>query len=200
MISPPGVEAWHPWSPRELADRLAGVTAPWCITGGWALDLWHGRETRPHEDLELAVPRSQWFAIRGAFDACELFTAGDGELVHLPRGAQPPPHRHQTWVLDPIAREWRTDIFLEPGDISTWVYRRDEALVLPRSEAVAHTTDGIPYLRPELVLLFKAKAARPKDELDFAAALPSLGTDIRRKLLVWLERFHPGHNWIARLS
>jgi hypothetical protein len=199
MIAPPGVEAWRPWSPRELADRLDGVKAPWCVAGGWALDLWLGRETRTHEDIEIATPRSQFAAIRTVFDDYELFTAGAGELVYLPRGQEPPPHRHQTWVLDPVVREWRTDIFLEPGDATTWIYRRDESLALPRGQAIAHTVDGIPYLRPELVLLFKAKAVRPRDECDFAAALPSLAPAERSKLRSWLERLRPGNAWIPRL-
>lgn len=199
MIDPPGVEAWRPWSPRELADHLAGVHATWCVAGGWALDLWHGRETRRHEDLELAVPRSQFGALRAALAAFELFTAGDGALVPLPHDQEPPTGRHQTWVLDPLAREWRTDIFLEPGDATTWIYRRDESFALPRSGAIAHSADGIPYLRPELVLLFKAKAPRAKDELDFATALPLLDTSARHRLRESLERFHSGHAWIARL-
>jgi hypothetical protein len=104
-----------------------------------------------------------------------------------------------TWVLDPIARAWRTDIFLEPGGAATWVYRRNETLALTRDEAVAVTVDGIPYLRPELVLLFKAKAVRAKDQLDFAAALPRLDASTRSRLRRWLEQLHPSHAWIARL-
>ena len=198
MLEAPAVDAWAPWSPLEIATRLAGVDVPWCVAGGWALDLWLGRETRPHGDLEIAVPRASFGAIRNVFAAYELFTAGDGELVHLPHGTEPPGHRHQTWVLDPIARKWRTDVFLEPGDASTWVYRRDVLLCLPRKDAIA-MADGIPYLRPELVLLFKAKAMREKDERDFAVALPALDVSARQRLRRWLERFHPGHAWIARL-
>ena len=33
--------------------------------------------------------------------------------------------------------------------------------------------------RPEVVLLFKGKAARPKEEEDFAAVLPRLGPEGR---------------------
>jgi len=198
-MNPPGVEAWRPWTPRELAHRLAGVRAPWCVAGGWALDLWHGRETRPHEDIEIAIPRTAFSTIREALGSCEVFSAGSGSVIHLPHGEQPPADRHQIWVLDPTAREWRTDVFLEPGDDQTWVYRRDEQFQLPRREAIGHSAEGIPYLRPELVLLFKAKTTRPKDERDFATALPSLDVHARRSLGEWLERLHPGHAWIARL-
>jgi hypothetical protein len=50
-------DAWSPWHPRELAQRLEGMSKPWCIVGGWALDLWHGHETRAHEDIEFTVLR-----------------------------------------------------------------------------------------------------------------------------------------------
>jgi hypothetical protein len=168
VTPPPADDAWLPWSPREVADRLAGITAPWCVVGGWALDLWHGHQTRAHNDLEIAIPRSHFADVRNAFIGFEFFTASNGRL-----SAEPPTaDQHQNWVLDPVARVWCVDIFLEPGDDTTWIYRRDPSLQLPRAQTFAHTADGIPYLRPELVLLFKAKAMRPKDELDFAAALP----------------------------
>jgi hypothetical protein len=48
-----------------------------------------------------------------------------------------------------------------------WVCRRDETLRLPYAEIIRRRADGVPYLRPDLVLLFKAKARRVKDVLDF---------------------------------
>jgi hypothetical protein len=68
MALPPGVEhwegpplaAWSPWSPEQAAEQLAGVSAPWCVIGGWAIDLFLGEQTRPHEDLEIAIARSDF--------------------------------------------------------------------------------------------------------------------------------------------
>ncbi|MGH3656155.1 MAG: nucleotidyltransferase domain-containing protein [Micromonosporaceae bacterium] len=31
------------------------MDVPWCVAAGWALDLFRGEQTRPHEDLEIAV-------------------------------------------------------------------------------------------------------------------------------------------------
>ncbi len=36
------------------------------------------------------------------------------------------------------------------------------------------TTDGVPYLAPELQMLFKSTAIRPKDDLDAAPVIPRL--------------------------
>jgi len=62
------------------------------------------------------------------------------------------------------------------------------------------TSDGIPYARPEVVLLFKAKASRPKDEVDFTTILPHLDSSRRAWLGDALMLVHPGHAWLERLS
>ena len=81
-----------------------------------------------------------------------------------------------------------------------WVCRRDERIRLPYDELIEHSADGIPFVRPEVVLLFKAKQARAKDEADLAAAVPLLDTSRRRLLAEWLELVHPGHFWLPDLA
>lgn len=62
------------------------------------------------------------------------------------------------------------------------------------------SADGIPYLAPEAVLLFKAKYRRDKDETDFARALPKLNAAQRRWLRGCLTQTHPGHAWLEILQ
>lgn len=57
-----------------------------------------------------------------------------------------------------------------------------------------------PYLAPEIVLLFKAKARRDKDEADLALTLPSLTPDRIRWLRQALRIVYPEHEWIRRLT
>ena len=75
----------------------------------------------------------------------------------------------------------------------------DETIRLPYRGIIRRTPDGIPYLTPELVLLFKAKHARAKDQADFDATIPYLTSDQRATLAGLLARAHPGHRWIAQL-
>jgi hypothetical protein len=49
-------DRWRAWTPAEAAQRLFGVTAPWCVTAGWALNLFTDAATRDHDDIEIAVP------------------------------------------------------------------------------------------------------------------------------------------------
>ena len=80
----PDVEAWQPWTPRELTDMLDGVDVDWCVVGGWAIDLFLGEVTRPHHDLEIAVQREDLAAIRGHLRGFVFFAVGDG-AVRAPR-------------------------------------------------------------------------------------------------------------------
>lgn len=195
----PDDDAWSAWHPADLARRLHGLERPWCVVGGWALDLWHGRQTREHEDLEFTVLRDDVPAFRAALAGLELFTVHDGSVEPLAADRDPPAHVFQIWALDATARRWRFDLMIEPGTPSDWVYKRDARITRPRAEMVATTADGLPYLNPAAVLLFKAKHLRDKDRLDFETALPRLATVERAWLRDCLARLHPGHPWIDRL-
>jgi hypothetical protein len=180
---------------------LADYALPWCVVGGWALDLSIGRETRFHEDLEIAIPRDNFPAIRAHFERAGyiLHEVGDGEVRRLDADTQRNPDKHQNWVMDPHANEWRVDVMLEPGDANTWIFRRDERIRAPRSDMIG-LRDGIPHLKAHGALLYKAKGQRPKDEADFAIAAPLLSAAERAWLIETLSLAHPGHAWIAALK
>lgn len=190
----PDLFEWDAWHPAEAARRLAGVDVPWCVIAGWSLDLFRGRRTRVHEDLEIAVPTHGFPAIREALAGLEVFAIVEGQAE--PIGDASLAKSHQTWVRDPDAGTWRLDVIREPWDGDTWICRRDSRLRRPRSEVIAHSVDGIPYQQPEIGLLFKAKHTREKDQSDFDGVLPLLAPDRRAWLVHALELVHPGHPWI----
>jgi hypothetical protein len=207
-LPPGGVPAvgpevqWDPWRPGQVADLLSAVTAPWYVAGGWALDLYRGAQTREHEDLEIAGPASAFGQIRGALAGCDFEAAGDGQLWSVDGPALG--LTYQTWVSErapvrPGGRVYRLDVFREPARDGQWAYRRDPSTVLPYARIIRHDAAGVPYLAPEIALLFNAKQTRPKDTADFAGAVPLLTSGGRQWLRRMLERLHPGHPWIGAL-
>jgi hypothetical protein len=70
---------------------------------------------------------------------------------------------------------------------------------MPYDRLIEWTDDGIPYGRPEVILLYKAKHSRDRDEGDFADMLPLLEPERRRWLADALELVHPGHPWLRQV-
>jgi hypothetical protein len=188
---------WEPWRPREVADRLREVEVPWYVAGGWALDLYRGSESREHEDLEIGVPADGFAAIRSALSEFEFDVILGGRRWPLDGPAFAA--THQTWVRDPTTGAYRLDVFREKRDGDVWICRRDESIRSPYAEIILRTADGIPYLTPEIVLLFKAKWARPKDDDDLSGVLPLLDRDHRSTLRELIGRVHPGHRWLDEI-
>jgi hypothetical protein len=178
---------------------LAGVDAPWYVAAGWAIDLFLGSQQREHDDIEIAVPADRFREVAEALPDVEFFVIRSGRATPLAHAGAFFEASHQTWALDRAPAVWRLDVFREPFAGDTWAFRRDPRLRLPYDELIELTSDGIPYARPEVVLLFKAKAARPKDDGDFASVLPLLDPERRRWLVQALALVHPGHRWLAQL-
>ncbi|WP_433756022.1 nucleotidyltransferase domain-containing protein [Nocardia sp. CA-135398] len=188
---------WAAWTPAEVAERLSGVTVPWCVTAGWALDLFTGGAAREHSDLEIGVPEGRFGEVFAAFPGFEWDVVGDDRIRSFPaRSAE----FHQTWLREPATGFYRLDVFREPHVGDRWVCRRDPSITLPYEELIRHTSEGIPYATPEVALLFKAKARRDKDEADFHRALPVMDRSQRSRLFEWISRVHPDHPWLESIS
>jgi hypothetical protein len=147
-IPPGGTEIadppWDPWRPEDVAQLLAAVRVPWFVAAGWALDLFLGRQTREHGDLEIAVPAPDFGAVRDALAGYHFEVVGSGRAWPLDSPAFGV--MHQTWVSEPGTGVYRLDIFREPQHDGAWVCRRDETIRLPYEQIIRRTEDGIPYL------------------------------------------------------
>jgi hypothetical protein len=202
-LSPAEIEAlgarWSScWTPSEVAHVLTGIAAPWYVAAGWALDLFRGAQTREHADIEIAIPAASFAEVRDRVPGYVFDAVGSGRIWE-----NAPPDVlaavHQTWLRDPATGNYLVDVFREPHDGDTWICRRDATVRLPYGDIIHHTDDGIPYLAPELVLLFKAKAVRRKDQADFDATVPHLTAAQRATLAELLARVHPEQHWLVHL-
>lgn len=192
---------WDSLGPGEVADLFAGFDRPWWIAGGWAIDLAVGTTTREHDDIDVAVLRSDQLAVQAHLRGWELSLANVTLTPWIP-GELAPAETCDVWCRPAGATAWALQLMLDPSTPATWVCRRNTMLTRPMSEAVLRSDDDarLPYLAPELQLLMKAKRREAKDDADFATALGILDDDARSWLRSALERTHPGHGWLDELA
>ncbi len=190
---------WNPMTPRQVADLLNGLSIPWWVAGGWALDLFIGRETRRHDDTDVEILKRDQLKLEGCLEGWDLHSAARGVLGPWSPGEWLGKDINSVWCRRSPGEDWALQVMLADAQGGAWVYRRSPDITRPLQDVGLVTPDGIPYLAPEVQLLYKSAAPRPKDEGDFELVLPRLCSDRRRWLANALSRAHPGHPWLARL-
>jgi uncharacterized protein (DUF952 family) len=190
---------------RRAVEVMAGFAAPWWVAGGWALDLFLGHQSRPHADLELSVLAADQQALFEHLRGWDLRLAAPGASLPAWDGTTIRPPFHQVWARRGPGRPACPDQFaadptmvgflLEQGTRDRWEFRRHPAITRPLDQVGATTGDGVGFVRPEVALLFKAKAPRFKDQRDFDRTLPRLDRAARVWLAAALAQAHPGHPW-----
>jgi hypothetical protein len=188
---------WRQWHPKEVACLLEAAGAPWWIAGGWAIDLFCGATTRQHADLDVGILRVDVPSVRQAISTWQVFEAKDGRLTRLGSGRLPRREVHCLWCRPTGADRWAIELMLDEGDREMWVYRRNRAIRRSMSAAVRQTADGLPYLAPEIELLYKSKTPRDRDEMDFERTWRVLSVESRRWLHDAISLTDPRHPWLT---
>lgn len=91
------------------------------------------------------------------------------------------------------------EVFLTEIEDGEWRFRPDQRIRRSIDDLCLHTTDGIPYIAPEIQLLHKARHHRPKDERDLRHVHDRLTPAQRAWLRGMLEHLLPADPWISRL-
>ena len=193
---------WGVWDHISLAEMVAeleGLSVPWWIAGGYAIDAFAGGGRRAHDDIDVSVFASDQLAVQAHFSDWELQCADPpGTLRPWLPGESLPPAIHDIWVRRNADDAWRFQLMLNPGGPDEFVYRRDPGIRMPLGQAT-FVKDGVRYMAPEWQLLFKARGLRDKDQRDFDDCLPLLSPVQKSWLADGLGREHGSHPWLERL-
>lgn len=170
------------------------------MAGGWAIDLFVGRQTREHRDLDIQVLRRDQAAVRAALHRWDIYAVDPpGALRPWRSGEVLPGHVHDIWCRRAPDAPWALQLMLLDTERGRWVCRRDRRVGGPVCRFGRRDGAGVPYVAPEVQLLFKAREPRPQDEEDFAVALLRLDAAARRWLGAALGIVSPDHPWLPRL-
>ena len=202
-------DAHRSWIERErfspvqfVAEELRDFSCSWHISGGWALDMFLGRVTRVHQDVDVEISRKDQLILQLYLTkrGWKLLTPFEGRLQPWPMHMRLEMPRHQVHAHRSGAF---IDFLLADHEGGIWRYRREPAIIRDLARIGLRSAEGIPFLAPELVLLFKHKTSggkeRDKDKADFEKTYTSLEPESRAWLRWALIVNDPSHPWIERL-
>ena len=197
-MAQPELGPWDPLSLRETIEVFRASKFRWWISGGWALELHLGSSWRKHEDTDVGLARADVRKLRSVLDGWDIHVAAAGGLEPwIDQELRSELHQNNLWCRPHPNGAWSLDVTISEGDSEAWVYRRDSRVRLPWREAVLRTAEDVPYLAPELQLLFKSQDRRNKDDVDAKQVIPELGAIRRDRLARLLAGNHP---WQRLLS
>jgi hypothetical protein len=191
---------WEPAQPAQAAEIFSAMACPWWIAGGYAIELAVGRPVRDHGDIDVMVLRRDQLHIQQALHGWEWWAADPpGTLRPWRPGERLRAGIHDIWCRPDPRQPWRIQVMIDESGDGDWISRRDPGIRRPLASIGRTSSNGIPYLAPEIQLFYKAANPRPKDETDFTAVLPFLAEAQRQWLSNALARTFGEHPWRDRI-
>lgn len=192
---------WRPISPGEVAGLFRAWDRFWCIAGGWALDLYIGRQTRDHEDTDVLILRRDTDTLHSLLPGWELWAADPPGELRPWLTSEPLPERvHDIWCREIGGDVWRFQVMIMDHDDNRWIFRRNRAIG-GSLNSLTIESGGVPIIAPEIQLLFKGSSTiRPKDAADVELVLPHLGRAQRIWLRDSLAFQDADHHWLPHLT
>jgi hypothetical protein len=189
--------------PLKIAKLMETFGKPWFIAGGWAIDLFLERVTRAHKDIEIAILRSDQLALKEYLKDWELKkiipkTGGRMEVWDYDEYLELPIHEiHGVRANSSLSH---LEILLNESDENHWKFRRNSQITRPLAKIGLRSDLAVPFLAPEIVLLYKSTHPTRNDHADFLNVHQALNQEQRHWLRRAIEMCHPGHEWLGRFD
>ncbi|MFB7140021.1 nucleotidyltransferase domain-containing protein [Gottfriedia sp. NPDC056225] len=182
----------------KINQVMKGFNKGWYIAGGWAIDLYLGKETRNHHDIEIAIARKDQLSLKEYLNDWTFNKVLKGELTNWKNEYLELP------IHELHGRNSQTnselEVLLNEIEFNEWKFRRDKSIICKLDSFYSFSNEGIPYLNPEIVLLYKVSNTREKDHEDFKNVINSLNEFQKKWLREAILRNHPNHEWLEGLN
>lgn len=187
---------------QKIIDCFQSFSAPWAVCGGWAIDLFVQRKTRPHKDVDIAVFRSDQLILQSFLmeQGWQLQKAVQGELIAWEKDEFLVLPIHNIWCHHPDYPPNMLEVLFSDRDGENFCFRTDFSIQLPLTQTFIISTSGVPILVPEIVLLHKSRHLdNPDYQQDFEVCESHLTDESRTWLRQALYQLHGEHIWLNGL-
>ena len=208
----------------QLNKFMLNIGLDYALCGGHAIDLFLGRKTRPHKDLDVVTywedrDRIVHYMLNQGWDVFE--PCGTEYLHKINNVSDQIRNRANIWCVKPSNQHYKfteheKDMYAVDFDNSEqteldyveflfntqndghFLYARNHDIKLAYDKAILKIKD-IPCLAPEMVLLYKSTAA---DDADYQLDFDNASSEMSEEQLVWLKKslstmFPQGHKWLG---
>jgi hypothetical protein len=191
---------WQPLSVAEVTTLFADAPFSWGLAGGYAVEQFLGTAIREHDDIDIVIFRDEQHQVQHWLADWLLYAADPPGTLRLWSPDEYLSYGiHDIWGHRNGAAAWQLQLMMLESEGSDWFSRRDRRIRGQRDDLIVRY-NGLPCVRIEVQLLYKAKGCRPKDTLDFQTSLPLLSGEAKRWLRESLRLAHPeGHIWMQSL-
>ena len=212
---------------NQLNDFMAQMGVDYAICGGHAIDLFLGRKTRPHKDLDVAVywddrNKIVQHMLDAGWDVYE--PCGTTYLHKINSVAEQKRIKSNIWCVKPSNTHYKfteheknmyavdfdnseqveldyIEFLFNTREDGAFLYAKDHSINLGMDKAILEI-DGIPYLAPEMILLYKSSAA---DDFDYQLDFDNSSKKLSVEQTAWLKKslsvmFPDGHKWLDALE
>jgi len=185
--------------PIKVLSLMCDFKPNWFVAGGWAIDLYLGKETRPHEDIEIVIFRRDQIALQNYLAGWVLKKAMNGTLSEWKQDERLELPIHEIHCFFNKTEPQSFEVLLNETNGDKWLYRRNVKVTKTLSKLHLTSNLGIQFLCPEIVLLYKSKNPRLKDEQDFEAVASYLDVEGKQWLKNALAVCYSEHQWTESL-
>lgn len=212
---------------KETTKLLKGNDFDWAICGGYAIDMFCREKTRKHIDIDICVfweDRDTVIKfIKGlnwtVYEACgggvvhlvselgrqkylknNIFCVKDGNKLFHVAPISDDMYKCNIDNTEQVELDYIEFLF-DKRDRGYFLYSRNENVTREMDKAILFD-GGVPYLAPEISLLYKSKEYQREDyEHDFTVATNKMSNDSKNWLVNSLDICYPeGHAWSSRLN
>jgi hypothetical protein len=207
-----------------LKQFLNPLHVRWFLSGGWAIDFHLNQITRQRGDLDISVPFStrlvciEFFLNQGwqieaklgnGFKTLQKLSDYQKEIRYfwsfpkkvdfISEYINENGNRRIAYNREVQDRLDYIEVFFDQIEGQHLIYRRDPQVRENISQAILER-NGLRYLAPQWVLLFKSKNLSEKNIQDFDAAVASIDVNARAWLGQSLSRVYgDSHPWLNQL-
>src|SRR3989449_2161854 len=158
----------------QVAGLMRGFPHPWYIAGGWAVDLYLGRETREHDDIDVAILRKDQFELQRYLTDWAFVKVVDGQRLPWTDRERLDLPVHEVHATS--RNRARIEFLLNESSGGTWQFRRN---LLSRGNSITSGHRPPPAFRsshPRLSCCSRRNPPRPRTRTILISSIPDWRT------------------------